>query len=76
MVETPTIHQIGSSCLCTFNHDWDKKRLGLQEPILKRSSRELLVVTGGYSWNSILARTEALNMIIYYEYTYNVHIIM
>ena len=24
--------------------------------------RELLVVTGGYSWNSILARTEALNM--------------
>jgi len=25
-------------------------------------SRELLVVTGGYSWNSILARTEALNM--------------
>ena len=61
MVETPTIHQIGSSCLCN-NHDWDKKRL--YNIILKRSSRELLVVTGGYSWNSILARTEALNMII------------
>ena len=64
MVETPTIHQIGSSCFCN-NHDWEKKILGLQqEAILKRSSRELLVVTGGYSWNSILARTEALNMII------------
>ena len=58
MVETPTIHQIGSSCFWN-NHDWDKK-----EAILKRSSRELLVVTGGYSWNSILARTEAPNMII------------
>ena len=27
-----------------------------------RVPREELVVTGGYSWNSILARTEALNM--------------
>ena len=63
MVETPTIHQTGSACFCN-NHDWDKKKRLQQEAILKRSSRELLVVTGGYSWNSILARTEATNMII------------
>ena len=31
-------------------------------PTLSSCCRELLVVTGGYSWNSILARTEALNM--------------
>lgn len=41
-------------------------RLGIpcnnQYLVLFSSLRELLVVTGGYSWNSILARTEALNM--------------
>ena len=33
-----------------------KRNLGIQR------RREVLVVTGGYSWNSILARTESLNM--------------
>ena len=45
----------GSSCSCNSSDT-------NQYPALSSCYRELLVVTGGYSWNSILARTEALNM--------------
>ena len=50
----------------TTRHVSVHMRLGIpctnQYLVLFSSLRELLVVTGGYSWNSILARTEALNM--------------
>ena len=41
---------------------WQKHTIRVSQLIGQKHCRNVLVVTGGYSWNSILARTESLNM--------------
>ena len=56
-----TVCILGTTTIYTW---WQKHTIRVSQLIGQKHCRNVLVVTGGYSWNSILARTESLNMTV------------